>query len=230
MKTTTPTLLLAVLILLLTSCAPKPLPYESGPVMDRKSVQKTFQPILDFMGYHPGMAFADVGAGSGALTVMMASLMDRSTVYIQDIDSTVLKKVQVDKMIDYYSKQSNQDLRAKNKFMIAIGSTQKTHLPDQSCDLIYSNATVHVFTSLDSMMTDLGRKLKPGGVLFLRDSFKNDHKEGSFCSDPKCGRPLLTINEFLATMKKNGFTLQKQSPDMSGYPVFGFTYTGNKGS
>ncbi len=211
--------------LVFSACAPKGVPYENGPVMSEKSVKKVFQPILQFMEYKPGMSFADVGAGSGALTVMMASLMDQSTVYIQDIDTSVLKQPNVDKMIDFYGKQSGQDLRRNNNFFITIGGVQKTNLPNRSFDLIYSNATVHNFTSLDSMIIDLGRKLKPSGVLFLRDSFKNDHGEGSYCSDPKCGRPLLTIDEFLAAMRKNGFKIKKQSPDMSGYPVFGFTLT-----
>ena len=60
--------------------------------MSQKNIQKTFKPILEFMNYKPGMAFADVGAGSGAVTVIMASLMDSSLVYIQDIDTSVLKQ------------------------------------------------------------------------------------------------------------------------------------------
>ena len=74
------------------------------------------------------------------------------------------------------------------------------------------------------MVLDLGRKLEPNGVLFFRESFKNDHGEGNYCTDPKCGKPLLTIDEFLITMEKNGFKIKKRSSDMSGYPVFGFTH------
>jgi SAM-dependent methyltransferase len=227
MKTSRFTYILLCTVLLL-SCAPKSLPYDNGPVMSQKNIQKTFQPILQFMDYSPGMSFADVGAGSGVLTIMMTSLMDNSPVYIQDIDTTVLSKRNLDKIIDYYSKQSGQDLRKKNKFHLTIGDVQHSNLPDRSFDLIYSNATVHNFTFLDSMIIDLGRKLKPNGVLFFRDSFKNDHGEKEFCSDPKCGRPLLTIDEFLSTMKKNGFEIKKRSADMSGYPVFGFTLTAIK--
>lgn len=195
-----------------------------SPVMNKEDGEKTFGPILQFMDYRPGMTFADVGAGSGAMSVSMAALMDHSTIYIQDINPKVLKKAEVDKMINTYSRKSGHDLRAKNKFIVTIGNTTKTNLPDGSLDLIYSNATVHSFTSLDSMMQDLGRKLKPDGVVYFRDSFKGDHGEGAFCSDKKnCGRPLLTIDEFLAVMKKNGFVLKKQTPDLSGYPVFGFT-------
>jgi SAM-dependent methyltransferase len=220
-----PAFVFVVTFLVFAACAPKSLPYDNGPVFDQKSITKTFQPILQFMEYKPGMSFADVGAGSGALTVMMASLMDSSVVYIQDIDTSVLKTENLNRIIEFYTKQSGEDLAKKNTFAMTIGDTQKTNLPDRTLDLIYSNATVHNFTSIDSMMVDLGRKLKPNGVLYLRDSFKNDHGEGNLCSDPKCGRPLLSIDEFLLIMKRNGFEIKKQSPDMSGYPVFGFMLT-----
>ncbi len=210
-------------ILILSGCSPKPMPYDNGPVMSQENIKKTFQPILQFMNYKPGMSFADVGAGSGALTVMMATLMDSSSVFIQDIDTTILKESNLNRIIDFYSKQCRADLRARNKFHSIIGGIHHSSLPDSAFDLIYSNATIHNFSSLDSMATDLGRKLKPNGVLFFRDSFKNDHGEGNYCSDPKCARPLLTIDEFLTTMKRNNFKVVKQSPDMSGYPVFGFS-------
>lgn len=212
-----------VILMILGSCSPKTLPYEGGPVSSQKDIEKTFQPILDLMDYKPGMSFADVGAGSGAITVSMATLMQGSKVYIQDIDTTVLRSSNVDKMIDFYSKQSGRDLRKVNEFHTTIGDVQKTNLPEASFDLIYSNATVHNFTSIDLMMSDIGRKLKPGGRVFFRDSFKGDHGEGERCPDPKCNNPLLTIDEFLDVMKRNGFKMEKSSPDMSGYPVFGFS-------
>ena len=148
-------------IVILSTCAPKSVPYDNGPVMSQRNIEKTFQPILQFMNYKPGMSFADVGAGSGALTIMMASLMDNSEVYIQDIDTSVLKEGNLNRIIDHYSKQSGMDLREKNNFTLTIGDIEHTNLPDNRFDLIYSNATVHNFTSLDSMVTDLGRKLKP---------------------------------------------------------------------
>lgn len=194
----------------------------SSNLMSKKDITETFQPILDFMEYKPGMTFADVGAGSGAITVSMTVLMRQSTIYIQDIDTTVLSERKVNKYIDLYSKETRQDLRATNTFHITIGGIKQTNLPDQSLDRIYSNATVHCFTEFDAMVSDMGKKLKPGGMLFVRDSFRGDHNEAEYCSDPKCGNRLLTIDEFLTAMKKNGFELVKQNPDMSGYPVFGF--------
>jgi SAM-dependent methyltransferase len=216
-------LIFGLLHLIFLACSHKSAPYENGPVMSQRNIKKTFQPILQFMDYKPGMSFADVGAGSGALTVMMASLMDNSVVYIQDIDTTVLKENNLGRIIDFYSRQNQQDLRAKNQFRLIVGGVHHSNLPNAAFDLIYSNGTIHNFNSLDSMAIDLGKKLKPNGVVFFRDSFKNDHGEESYCSDPKCARPLLTIDALLTIMKRNGFKIVKQAPNMSGYPIFGFS-------
>lgn len=191
--------------------------------MSKKNIRKTFLPILEFMEVKPGIHFADLGAGSGAFTVMMASLMDSVTVYIQDIDRQVLNEENVEKMIDFYSQRGYQNLRDKAQFHLIIGDTIHSNLPDSALDLIYTNATIHVFNQPDAMLQDLHKKLKHGGRIFIRDSFKNDHGAGEFCTDPTCAKPLLSIADFLALMQKNGFKLLKQSSDMSGYPVFGFT-------
>jgi ubiquinone/menaquinone biosynthesis C-methylase UbiE len=203
-------------ILLFGSCAP----YAKGPVFTTENAKKTFQPLVEFMDIKPGMAVADVGAGSGALTVIMATQLNSCSVYIQDIDRDVLQQKNVNKMIAYYSKQLGYPTR--NQFHLVYGSTTQSNLPDGALDVIYSNATMHAFTEPDVMLQDLRKKLKPTGKIFIRDSFRDDHNESQYCSDSKCGRPLYTINEFLAKMTKNGFRLVKQSSDISGYPVFGF--------
>jgi ubiquinone/menaquinone biosynthesis C-methylase UbiE len=207
------------LLLLLAACAP----YANGPVFKVEDAKSTFWPILEFMEAKPGMTVADVGAGSGALTVIMATQLDSCTVYIQDIDRKILEQENVNKMIAYYSKQLGYDLGKRNTFHVTYGDITQTNLPDGAFDLIYSNATVHVLDQPDEMLADLKRKLKPTGRIFIRDSFHGDQGEGEFCSDKKCGKRLLTIDEFLTMMDRNGFQLVKQSPNMSGYPLFGFS-------
>lgn len=207
------------LLLFLAACAP----YANGPVFKIQDARSTFGPILDFMEAKPGMAVADVGAGSGALTVIMATQLDSCTVYIQDIDQKILVQENVNKMIAYYSKKLGYDLGKRNTFHITHGALAHSNLPDGELDLIYTNATVHVFDQPDSMLTDLRKKLKSSGRIFIRDSFKGDQGEGEFCSDSKCGKRLYTIDEFLVMMDRNGFQLVKQSPNQSGYPVFGFS-------
>jgi precorrin-6B methylase 2 len=200
-------------------CSRKITPYDSGPAASQKEIKETFQPILDFMNYKPGMSFADVGAGSGSVTVSMSTLMDNSIVYIQDIDSLILNQKNLSKLIAHYSKQHGRNLRDKIKFQKVIGTSCQTNLPNSTFDLIYSNGTVHSFSSLDSMATDLRKKLKPSGLLFFRDSFKTAKE--NYCI--KCKKQLISTDEFLTIMKKYGFKLEKQLPDMKGYPIFGFS-------
>jgi len=209
------------MLFVLASCAP----YANGPVFKIQGAKDTFAPILEFMDAKPGMHVADVGAGSGALTVIMATQLNSCTVYIQDIDKKILEQENVNKMIAYYSKKLGYDLGKRNTFHITHGESTHSNLPNAELDLIYSNATVHAFDQPDSMLTDLRKKLKPTGRIFIRDSFNGDQEEGPFCSDAKCGKPLYTIEEFLAMMDRNGFQLVKHSPNMSGYPVFGFERT-----
>jgi ubiquinone/menaquinone biosynthesis C-methylase UbiE len=206
-------------LLLAVGCAP----YSNGPVFKIQDAKRTFGPILEFMQAQPGMQIADVGAGSGALTVIMATQLDSCTVYIQDIDKSILKQENVNKMIAYYSKKLGYELGKRNTFHLTYGDLTHSNLPDEELDLIYSNATVHAFDQPDSMLADLRTKLKPEGRIFIRDSFNGDQGEGEFCSDSKCGKKLYTIEEFLAMMERNGFLLVKQSANLSGYPVFGFT-------
>ncbi len=209
---------LIALLAILSSCTP----YAKGPVFTIANAQKTFRPLIDFMDIEQGMAVADVGAGSGALTVIMATQLEDCDVYIQDIDHEVLQQENVNKMVNYYSKKLGYDLRQKNQFHVVYGTTDQTNLPDQSIDVIYSNATIHVFDNPAGMLQDLQKKLKPDGRLFIRDSFKGHDGEGAYCTAKDCGKPLLTIDEFLTLMSENGYILTKQTPDFSGYPLFGF--------
>lgn len=202
------------------------LPYEGGPVMKQNHVRNTFKPILEFLEVKPGIHFADVGAGNGAFPVMMSTLMNNVTVYVQDIDTKALTQQNLNRIIAHYSKKSKRNLKAEHRYHLVIGDLGHTNLPDKKIDLIYSNATLHVFDSPDTMLQDIRTKLAPGGRVFFRDSFKNDNGEGEFCSDKTCAKPLLSISDFLKMMEKNGFKLVKQSPNLSGYPVFGFETSG----
>lgn len=207
-----------VVFLLLSACAP----YAKGPVFSLETAENTFQPIVEFLGIEPGMAIADVGAGSGALTVIMATQIDSCEVYIQDIDRETLEPENVDKMIAYYSEELGYELGERNDFQVVYGTTTESNLPDESIDVIYSNATIHVFDDRDAMLKDLRQKLKPTGKIFFRDGFKNHNGEGEFCTSKECAKPLLSVDEFLAMMKNNGYRLIREAPDMDGYPIFGF--------
>ncbi len=207
-----------IFIALLSSCAP----YKKGPVFTEEIAEQTFGPVVEFMEAEPGMAIADVGAGSGALTVGMATQLENSTIFIQDIDPETLDQGNVDKMITYYFGQQKHGLTHPNEFHLVYGNFKESNLPNDSLDIIYSSAVMHVFDYPNEMLQDLKKKLKPSGKLFIRDGFHGDHGNGEFCSDPDCGKRLYSMEELIEMMNTNGYSLIKKTPDSLNYRILGF--------
>jgi len=207
---------LIILSFLISCCAP----YNKGPVFSETKAKETFQPLTEYMGITKGMTIADVGAGSGALTVIMATQLDSCTVYIQDIDRTILQEKNVARIIGYYNREFTYN--PGNIYRIIYGGPTSSNLPDAAIDVIYMNAVVHVFDSPDLMMSDLKGKLKTGGRIYIRDGFRGFNGEGEYCSSSKCGSRLLSVEELQELMKRNGYRMIGHDPDMDGYPLFGF--------
>ncbi len=199
---------ISAFLALLSACAP----YAKGPVFTKEHAHQTFKPLVEFMDIQPGMAIADVGAGSGALTVSMASQLDSCIVYIQDIDREVLEQENVNKMITYYSNQLENDLGQYNEFYLIYGTVTASNLPYDTLDIIYSSTTFHVFDHPEAMLRDLRQKLKPTGKIFIRDGFRGDHGLSEYCPDSKCAKRLYRIEELISMMAQNGYRLSSKPP------------------
>ena len=209
---------LLLLSLFVVACSP----YSKGPVLSMDDAERSFKPLVELMEVQPGMSIADVGAGSGVLSVVMSTQLKGCTLYIQDIDKKVLTQKNLDKVLDHYSEKMGTDLRQRNDYRIVYGNVTSSNLPEREIDLIYSNATIHAFDNPDVMIRDLKTKLSGDGRIFIRDSFKEEGAGEVFCESKQCARPLLSISELMALMDDQGFELVDQIPDLSGYPVFGF--------
>jgi protein-L-isoaspartate O-methyltransferase len=189
--------------------------------MKQKAIEKVFEPIIQYMDLQQGEAFADVGASSGYFTVMMSTLLEKNTIYVQDIDTACLNDREFKKVLNYYTKQSKKPLSEMHEFKVTIGDPQQTNLPENAIDKIYTNGTFHLFTDPDLLIQDLYQKLHPTGLLFIRDNFTNS-SEIKLCEDKKCAKPLTQKSQFLEIMERNKFKLEKFK-EMSGYPVFAFS-------
>lgn len=207
----------AFLILGLWSCSSSR-PYSCGPVLDQPTIERTFRPILEFMDIRAGETFADVGASTGYYTIMMSTLLEGTTIYVQDIDSACLNRREFDKVVEYYSRQSKLDLRKRNELKFTLGSSQHTNLPAGYFDHIYSNGTFHHFENPDSILQDLYTKLKPDGDFTVRDSFATT--DDQYCGDRNSTK-LLRKEVFLQIMERNGFVLIDKK-DFAPYPAYRF--------
>src|SRR6187200_1158906 len=155
-------------VFLVLSCSSIFRPYPCGPVLDREAIQ-VFKRQNEFLGLKPGVVFADIGASSGYYDAAMAVSLDSVTFYLNDIDYHCLNERNLNKVLRYYSRLRGSSIQTTNSFRYIIGTPTQTNLPENTFDVIFSNATMHVINELDSMLTDLHRNLKPDGSLYIRD-------------------------------------------------------------
>lgn len=190
--------------------------------MKQKHIQKKFQPLVELIGLSEGKVFASIGASSGANDVMLSTLVKDVTFYIQDIDKDCLNQQELDKILDYYSRQSKQNLVQKNYFEIIYGDENKTNLPNDIFDIIFTNGTFHVFLFQEGILADIYKKLKPNGYFFIRESIARDGKL-EYCPDEKCEhKRLFYESEIIKMLENHNFKFIKKYDDFLGYPIFKF--------
>jgi len=195
-------------------------PYPCGPVLNEHDVQ-IFQRQSEFLGLKKGTTFADIGASSGYYDAAMAVFVDSVKFYLNDIDYHCLNQKNLDKVLRYYSKIRGQRIESTNTFHYVIGTPTRTRLPDNAFDVIFSNATMHVIESPDSIISDLYANLKADGYLFIRDEFLYDGEQRK-CPSKKCQHQLLQYDSFIRLMNRNGFVLKGETLDF-GYPIYKFS-------
>jgi len=152
--------------------------------------------LLNFFEFNKGDIVAEVGAYKGQNIGGLSILTDSMTFYAQDINTISFNLKSFDKVI----KRSNKyKTSLTNKFHLCIGTEEATNLPDGIFDKIFLSATFHEFTFMDEMITDISRKLKQNGKLYILEShcFTKTHKN-------------YTADETTAIMKKHNFRLLKK--------------------
>jgi ubiquinone/menaquinone biosynthesis C-methylase UbiE len=115
--------------------------------------------IVAEAGAQPGMALADIGAGTGLFTRLFAARVgDGGRVYAVDIARTFLEG-------------NLRRARAEGlENVIGIESTQKdTRLPAASVDLVFVCDAYHHFEQPQAMLASIRRALRPGGTLVVVD-------------------------------------------------------------
>ncbi len=113
-------------------------------------------PVLEL---RPGMAVADVGAGAGAMTLVMAQALGPSgRVFATDVNAA-----QIDAIRDQARARQLENV-------VAIAGTQTaTGLPGACCDAIFVRDAYHHFTDPAAMNRDFLAALKAGGRLAIID-------------------------------------------------------------
>ena len=124
----------------------------------RAIYDKRFQ-IMDMMNLKPGMDVADIGAGSGLISRLIAErVAPNGTVYAVDIAKN---------MIDHINEVSEMEHITNIKAV--LGDPKSPKLAPNSVDVVCIIDSYHHFEYPTDMLAEINKALRPDGMLMLID-------------------------------------------------------------
>ncbi len=140
--------------------------YQGAAWLDREERDREEEPdrALDALGIKPGWTVADVGAGTGYMSVRLAQRVGNTgRVYASDVQP---------QMIDLLKQRLARE-RVANITPV-LGGVDDPRLPAGALDLVLMVDVYHEFSEPQKMLRAIGAALKPGGLLVLLEYRKED--------------------------------------------------------
>lgn len=115
--------------------------------------------IVDALGIVPGMTVADVGAGTGAFSFLLAEKVGAGgTAIAQDVTPEFLAGI-----------AARPEARALPQLRTQLGGARDARLPVGAVDLVFTCDVYHHFEYPQAMLASLRAALRPGGRLVVID-------------------------------------------------------------
>jgi predicted methyltransferase len=151
---------LAIVALIATAHTPvfAQLPDAKQVAQERAAAEIEVPQLAALLELQPGMTVADVGAGFGASTVVLAKWLGTGKVFATDIGQRQLRAIR-----DYVEKESLTNVT------VIEGAVAATNLPPACCDAIFMRDVYHHVTAVDAFSQSVLASLKPGGRLAILD-------------------------------------------------------------
>ena len=134
--------------------------------LERPEREKEENPegALDSIGIRPGMIVADIGAGTGYMSLRLAKRVGPAgKVYASDIQLEMLRRL----------RQNAEKAKLKN-IETVLGSEIDPKLPAGQMDLVLLVDVYHEFSQPQQMLRKIRETLKPNGRLVLLEYRKED--------------------------------------------------------
>ena len=126
---------------------------------EREQAAREVPKLAETLALKPGMIVADVGAGGGAVSVVMAKwLGPEGRVYATDIGTAQLAEIRAAVAQD-----------ALSNVVVIEGGESSTNLPNECCDAIFLRDVYHHLTRPQEFDASLLAALKPGGRVAIMD-------------------------------------------------------------
>jgi predicted methyltransferase len=126
---------------------------------EREQANREVPRLVELLALKPGMIVADVGAGGGAMSVVMAKwLGPEGLVYATDVGAAQLAEIRGAVAQD-----------AVPNVIVLEGAESSTNLPGECCHAIFLRDVYHHLTRPQEFDASLLAALKPGGRLAIMD-------------------------------------------------------------
>lgn len=183
--------------------------YEGAPWLDReeRDIEEDPERAIDALGLMQGLTVADVGAGSGYITVRLARRVGSTgRVYATDIQPEMIALLE-------------QTLTAEGITNVTpvLGLVDDPQLPVGAVDLELLVDVYHEFAEPQKMLRGLRDALKPGGRLVLVEYRKEDG------AVPIRAEHKMTIAEAKLEVEAEGFTLSRVDSRLPRQHILIFT-------
>ena len=114
--------------------------------------------LVEVLALKPGMTVADVGAGFGAMTVVLGKWIGSGRVFATDIVERQLAVIR-----EYVQREGLTNVT------VVAGAAAATNLPAECCDALFLRHVYHHVTAIDAFNKSVYASLKPGGRLAIID-------------------------------------------------------------
>lgn len=156
---------------------------------------------------------ADIGSYDGYYPLLYSIFSDSTVFYLNDITSYGF--VYFDSIKAVCTKIKGHDL--SNKFTIVIGQDSSTKLQDHMFNKVIVRDALHHFKSMDIMLADIKRIMKPKAKLILFEPIRGRNLN----TETLC-KGAMTADELLNLLIKNGYILIRELPQTIGGSWFEF--------
>jgi predicted methyltransferase len=154
--------------------------------------------VLDMIGLKPGWDVADIGAGSGLFTRLMAERVGPTgTVYGVEISA---------KLVDHIARTA--ETAGLRNVKAVLGTPTSPNLAAGSVDLVFVADSYHHFEYPREMLSEIKRALRPDGVLLIIDWERIEGVSHPFILDMVRAGKGTVVDE----IKNAGFDLVEEVP------------------
>jgi predicted methyltransferase len=178
---------------------------------EERDIEEAPDTAIEALGLTPGLVVADVGAGSGYMTVRMARIVGaEGRVYATDVQPEMIELLE----------ERVADEKIANVIPV-LGLVDDPKLPDGAIDLELLVDVYHEFSEPQKMLRGLRKALKPGGRLVLLEYRKEDP------SIPILELHKMTVAEAKQEVEAEGFELTRVDERLPRQHILVFTKIGD---